>query len=92
MARGKTVYEKWCAPCHAVVRPGERLAGTSALEDKYKGAKPAELEQRTDLTPAAVSYFVRNGVNFMPWFRKIEVDDDDLAAVGAYLSRNSPAK
>ncbi len=47
------------------------------------------LEQRTDLTPEVIKYFVRNGVTVMTRFRKTELDDADLDAVAAYLTRNN---
>jgi len=53
----------------------------------YKGAKPAELEQRTDLTADFVKAIVRNGLNSMPFFRPTELSDDDVSALGAYLTR-----
>lgn len=62
------------------------MAGTLALQTKYKGEKPAVLEHRTDLTPEVVSYYVRNGVAWMAPFRKTEVSDAQLAAIGAYLT------
>ncbi|AKH44137.1 mono/diheme cytochrome c family protein [Altererythrobacter atlanticus] len=83
LAPGKDVFAHWCAPCHAAE---PRLAGTMALQVKYEGAIPAALEDRTDLTPEVVAYFVRNGVAWMPPFRKTEISDADLAALGAYLS------
>jgi mono/diheme cytochrome c family protein len=92
LTHGHEVFEAWCAPCHAPVSGQERLAGTSTLEMLYKGAKPAALEQRTDLTPKQVAYYVRHGDNAMPWFRKTELSDEDVAAVGAYLARNNPKK
>ena len=81
---GQKVYQKWCSPCHA---PGANMPGTAALEFHYKGSKPAVLEERTDLTPAMVKGFVRNGVYVMPRFRKTEISDSELAAVAAYLTR-----
>ncbi|HUL82463.1 MAG TPA: cytochrome c [Gammaproteobacteria bacterium] len=81
--RGHQVYATWCAPCHA---PGPKHPGTQALEALYKGAKPAALEQRTDLAPAVTSTFVRTGVSVMPPFRKTEISDADLAALAAYLA------
>ena len=89
---GKAVFQKWCAPCHAA---NPKLAGTLALQAKYKGAMPAALEQRTDLTPELVGYFVRTGVAWMAPFRKTEISDAELADLGAYLSVNRtgvPAK
>jgi len=63
------------------------MAGTQALQARYKGAKPAELEQRTDLTPPFVAAIVRGGLNSMPFFRPTELSDDDLTALGVYLAR-----
>lgn len=89
--RGRQVYEYWCATCHGA-GPGQfspLLPGTAALEFKYKGQVPALLDQRTDMTPAFITTFVRNGVTVMPFFRKTEVSDDDLDALIAYLTRNN---
>lgn len=82
--RGKQVFDRWCAPCHA---PGPRHPGTQALEALYKGQKPAALEDRDDLTPPVTTAFVRSGVSVMPPFRKTEIADADLAALAAYLAR-----
>jgi mono/diheme cytochrome c family protein len=86
---GKQVYGTWCVDCHGPGpgRYGRGLTGTEALEAKYDGKVPAVLDERTDLTPAFVDYFVRNGVSMMPFFRKTEITDAELAALGAYLSR-----
>jgi len=83
-ADGKQVYEKWCAPCHAA---GPGHPGTTALAALYKGAKPAALEDRTDLTSPVVKQFVRKGVSVMPFFRKTEISDVELDALAAYLSK-----
>lgn len=80
---GRKVFTYWCATCHA---PGDQFPGTLALRAKYKGALPEVLEQRTDLNPAMVRYFVRNGISVMPFFRKTEISDAELADIGAYLS------
>jgi mono/diheme cytochrome c family protein len=80
---GHEVFAYWCAPCHA---PGPKHPGTQALEALYKGAKPAPLEERTDLAPAVTQTFVRSGVSVMPPFRKTEISDADLAALAAYLA------
>ena len=48
---------------------------------------PAALEARDNLNPAIVRHFVRNGVLVMPPFRKTEISDAELDALGAYLTR-----
>jgi mono/diheme cytochrome c family protein len=81
--KGEAVYDLWCAPCHAA---GPRKhPGTAALEVLYKGEKPAVLIERTDLTPELVTFYVRNGVSIMPFFRKTEISDQDLADLSAFL-------
>jgi mono/diheme cytochrome c family protein len=85
-AEGKAVFDHWCAPCHA---PGPGHPGTQGLQIKYRDTDiPAELEAREDLTAAVVSTFVRQGVLSMAPFRKTEITDDELAALGAYLTKS----
>lgn len=83
VAEGRAVYARWCAPCHANV---PSLAGTRSLQAKYEGSLPAALEDRTDLTPALIGHFVRNGVAWMPPFRPTEISDAQLAQLSAYLT------
>jgi (+)-pinoresinol hydroxylase len=81
---GHRVFIQWCAPCHS----GSGFkAGIAGLQAKYQGAKPAVLEERTDLTPAIVKAFVRNGTGIMPPFRRTEVSDADLEAIAKYLAK-----
>ena len=82
-ARGKEVFDYWCAACHA---PGPRHPGTQALDVLYGGTKPGALEARTDLLPEITRAFVRSGVSVMPPFRKTEISDADLDALAAYLA------
>ena len=65
------------------------MPGTDALAAKYKGTKPALLEERTDLTPQFIKIFVQNGVSVMPRLRKRELSDAELEALAAYLTRNN---
>ncbi len=81
---GKQVYQYWCWNCHG---EGVGKPGTQALAAKYKGSKPAILDQRTDLTPNVTKIFVRRGVSIMPFFRKTEISDAQLDALAAYLAR-----
>lgn len=82
--RGEQVFDRWCAPCHA---QGSEYPGTSALQAKYRSSVPAALEDRTDLTPALIRYFVRNGVSIMPRSRKTEISDADLDALALFLTQ-----
>jgi mono/diheme cytochrome c family protein len=83
---GQEVYRYWCWNCHG---EGPGKPGTAALAAKYKGSKPAILDQRTDLTPPLTKAFVRKGISIMPFFRKTEVSDAQLEALAAYIARNS---
>lgn len=84
LQRGNELYQYWCATCHG---RGPGHPGTQALEARYGGTLPAVLEDRPNLTPDFVEVFVRNGISIMPFFRKTEINDEELAAIGAYLSR-----
>jgi mono/diheme cytochrome c family protein len=82
---GEAVYTRWCVHCHS---SGRGNPGTDSLQVKYGGKVPAVLIERTDLSPEAVSLFVRQGVLSMPPFRKTEVTDAELAALSAFVARN----
>jgi len=88
LARGKAVYEKWCAHAHA---PQHDNPGTQALQAKYQGSKPAALIHRTDLTPELIRDSVRGGNTIMPFFRKTEISDEDLDALIVFLTSGSGA-
>jgi (+)-pinoresinol hydroxylase len=81
---GRAVFWDHCEACHG---DGPGKPGTAALAAKYNGARPALLEQRTDLTPEIVKTIVRNGVSIMPIFRKTELSDADLNLLADYLAR-----
>lgn len=88
--QGKAVYAQWCVGCHGPMAGtggfgGFPPAGTKRLQDRYKGAVPATLEDRVDLTPDLIRSAVRQGRPIMPPLRKTEVTDADLEAVIAYL-------
>jgi mono/diheme cytochrome c family protein len=93
--RGDTVFQRLCAACHGQGRgddsePATMLPGTLALRLKYRGERPMLLEDRTDLSPAVLRVFVRNGVGSMPPFRPTELTDGDIEAIAAYLTRSRP--
>lgn len=90
---GKTVFTKWCAPCHGAtiveggLFGGGPLPGTAALGVKYKGEIPAVLEERTDLVPEYIRLVVRGGLFGMPITRKTEINDAELEDIIAYLTK-----
>ena len=84
--KGYVQYQDYCSMCHG---EGPGRPGTMALEAKYKGALPALLADRTDLTPQLIKMYVRQGISIMPIFRKTEISDADLEAIAAYLTRNN---
>ncbi|WP_372731402.1 cytochrome c [Novosphingobium sp.] len=86
---GAAVFQRWCVQCHG---RGARSPGTASLAAKYGQDMPAALEDRTDLTPELVANFVRNGVSVMPLFRKTEITDKELAALGSYLAQKKPPR
>ena len=83
--RGAAVFNNWCSACHS--RGTANAPGTTSLQHKYQGSVPAALEDRTDLTVDLIELFVREGVATMPFFRKTEINDEDVAALAAYLTR-----
>lgn len=92
--QGKAIYEYWCATCHGAELglPGfDGLPGTQQLSIKYRGTSiSAVLDERTDLVPEFIKVIVRQGVSFMPHFRKTEISDADLDLLTDYLTRNNP--
>jgi len=94
--QGKQVYEYWCLPCHGtgLGLPGfAELPGTQQLRIKYRDTAISPLlAERTDLVPEFVKVIVRQGVSFMPQFRKTEISDAELEALAAYLARNNAAR
>jgi (+)-pinoresinol hydroxylase len=94
LEQGKRVYEYWCDTCHGagLGLPGfDGLPGTQQLKIKYRGTNISPLlVERNDLVPDFVRVIVRQGVSFMPHFRKTEISDAELDALAAYLARNNP--
>ena len=77
------MFNNWCSACHS--RGPLNAPGTTSLQNKYQGALPAALEDRTDLTAEVITLYVRNGIATMPFFRKTEISAADLEALARYL-------
>lgn len=65
------------------------MPGTRALAIKYRGALPAALEDRSDLSYEVLRVFVRNGSWSMPPFRPTELGDEEIRDIAAYLAVSS---
>lgn len=90
--RGRQKYEYTCAPCHGdgIGDDGrDMLPGTDALRIKYRGALPALLTERSDLTYESIRLFVRQGVFSMPPFRPTEITDEEIRDIAAYIAETS---
>ncbi len=90
-ARGKEKFDYWCGTCHAgdPRENGRYLPGTASLAAKYNGARPSALEERTDLLPPYIELVIRRGSEGMPFFRKTEISNSEMADIAAYLARNT---
>jgi (+)-pinoresinol hydroxylase len=86
LTTGRDVYTYWCWNCHG---EGPGKPGTVALAARYKGAVPALLIERTDLSAELVKVYVRNGLSIMPHFRKTQISDAQLNALAEYLARKN---
>lgn len=87
VARGKAVFDNYCIHCHGI--DPHNSGATEMLQEKYAGAIPGSLEERTTLTPEFIREFVRGDIG-MAAYRPTEIPDDDLEALTAYLMRNNP--
>ena len=63
----------------------KRGFATAALAKRYNGKLPAILDERQDINADLIQTVARNGISFMPPFRKTELSDQDLADISAYL-------
>jgi mono/diheme cytochrome c family protein len=70
-----------CLKCH-----GDGGTGTFMLARRI-GKDKALLAERTDLQAEYVRFVVRNGIVSMPAITRVEVTDDELAAIVRYLTR-----
>lgn len=90
LENGKQVYDVWCIICHG---EDDQFSGggTAALQVLYRGAVPAKLEDRTDMSAELITLLVRQGRFGMPNFRLTEISEQELADLITYLQRNNAA-
>lgn len=81
---GERLFGEKCAFCHVGKSTGAMMLGRRLDE-----SQPAELHKRKDLSADYVKQVVRAGMNNMPYFNRIELPDDQLDTIAAYLARNS---
>lgn len=79
----EAVYLANCQYCHIQLGPG-----TITLSRRL-GPEEALLANRTDLTEGYVKTVVRNGLKTMPALTRVEVSDEELELIAAYLTRNN---
>ncbi|MEO6339989.1 MAG: cytochrome c [Caulobacteraceae bacterium] len=85
-SHGKALFDGTCGYCH-----GARGHATVLLRRRL-GEASAVIAERNNLTPAYIKVAVRHGVMSMPWYRRSELSDDDLAAITDYLTRSNPGR
>lgn len=83
VAEGRTVFARVCMPCH-----GPRMPATLLLDERYQGAVPGLIDERTDLTADAVEVALRDGVGSMPPFSEQSLSASDMQALIRYLTRS----
>lgn len=87
IAQGEEVYMARCDYCHG---EGPQKGGAMFLGQRYQGSKPAILHDRTDLVPEFIRVIVRSNTPGMTPIRITEVNEQELDALIAYLTRNNP--
>jgi (+)-pinoresinol hydroxylase len=81
---GGKIFDKWCSDCHHTPAG----PGSMAIERRHHGEIHAVIEERKDMNPDAVKLIVRQGMSFMPSFRKTEISDAELSLLAAYVTHS----
>jgi mono/diheme cytochrome c family protein len=76
----QALFVEKCAMCHRQMGMGTLILA------RRRDPATAQLERRTDLTPALIRAAVRQGIGNMPRFGRGEVSDAQLAQITAYLT------
>jgi hypothetical protein len=59
-----------------------------SLERRFHGVSSALIEERKDLNPDYVKQVVRQGMSFMPSFRKTEITDTELTVLAGFVTHS----
>jgi len=81
---GQALFRRHCGICHLQGGTGTFMLG------RRLGDENALLETRADLAGAYVRTVVRNGIQSMPRFSRVELPDADLARIVQYLAGTQP--
>jgi mono/diheme cytochrome c family protein len=81
IADGKALFNARCGYCHLAGGTGTLMLG------RRLGKEKALLAARTDLNAEYIKKITRVGINSMPPHTRIEVPDNELDLIAAYLTR-----
>ena len=81
---GQALFRRHCGICHLPGGTGTFMLG------RRLGEQNALLETRRDLAGEYVRTAVRNGIQSMPRFSRVELPDADLALIVQYLAGAPP--
>lgn len=85
-AKGKALFDQRCGLCHATGELGTFMLG------RRLGQENALLAARAGTPEALVLHVVRNGINGMPTFTRVELSDAEIKLIAAYLADPARAK
>lgn len=79
--QGKALFEATCAYCHNARGFATERLRTRLPEDR------TVLTERTDLDPTYIRTIVRNGLASMPAYTPTDLNEEQIRAIGEYLTR-----
>jgi mono/diheme cytochrome c family protein len=85
-AEGEKLFHARCGYCHLAGGTGTIMLGRRLGKDR------ALLGERTDLTAEYVKKITRVGINGMPPHTRIEVPDNELDLIAAFIARPASAR
>jgi mono/diheme cytochrome c family protein len=81
---GKALFEATCIYCHNARGFATERLRTRLPEDR------SVLTERKDLDPAYIRTVVRNGLASMPAYTPTDLNEAQIQAIAAYLTRGNP--